>query len=90
MKRIALVFIIVLMSGSAFAWDGYDSESGGDVEIGKGNLVRSGQQIEIYDHNAGEYRDVDVVGIRDAGGSVEVEVYDGEAGEYRTLDMDKD
>ncbi|HAE42550.1 MAG TPA: hypothetical protein DCG34_06460 [Clostridiales bacterium] len=87
---IALAFIIVLVSSSAFAWDGYDSESGGYVEIGKGNLVRSGQTIDVYDHNAGEYRDVDVVGIRDAGGSVEVEVYDDEAGEYRTLDMEKD
>lgn len=90
MKRVAVVFIIMLFSSGAFAWDGYDWEKGGHVEIGKGNLVRRGQTIEIYDYNAGEYRDVDVVGIRDAGSSVGVEVYDNEAEEYRTLDMDKD
>jgi len=90
MKRVALVFIIMLVSSSTFAWDGYDWEKGGYVEIGKDNLVRRGQSIEIYDYNAGEYRDVDVVGIRDAGSSVEVEVYDSEAEEYRTLDMAKD
>lgn len=30
-----------------FAWDGIDSDTGGAVEIGTGNLVRSGQTIEI-------------------------------------------
>lgn len=72
----------------ASAWDGVDSSSGADVEIGKGNLVRPGRNIEVYDHGSGEYRDVEVQSIRRYGGSVEVEVYDYDSGEYRTFDMD--
>lgn len=90
-RQIVVTFcVFFFLSGNAVAWDGYDWEKGGYVEIGKGNLVRRGQTVEIYDYDSGEYRDVDVVGIRDRGGSVEVEVYDNEAEEYRTLDMDKD
>lgn len=72
----------------ALAWDGVDSNTGDSVEIGKGNLVRPGQDIEIYDWGSGEYRDVEVQSIQDNGGSVEVEVYDTESGEYRTLEME--
>lgn len=80
----------ILIAGSVLAWDGVDSSSGGAVEIGKGNLVRSGRTIEIYDHASGSYRDVDVQSIRRFGTSVEVEIYDSESGEYRTLDMEDD
>lgn len=80
-----------LLIGSALpaaAWDGVDADTGNSVEIGKGNLVRSGQDIEIYDSDAGEYRDVEVQSIQRSGGSIEVEVYDAESGEYRTLEME--
>ena len=80
----------VLMSSTAFAWDGYDYEKGAYVEIDKGNLVRSGNDIEIYDYDTGEYKDVEVQDIYDSGSTVEVEVYDYDTGEYRTLEMDKD
>ncbi|MGO6845940.1 DUF5334 family protein [Rhizobium ruizarguesonis] len=72
----------------ALAWDGVDSGSGGAVEIEKGNLVRSGETIEVYDLEAGEYRSVDVQSIQRSGGSVEFEVYDNDSGEYRTFEMD--
>ena len=72
----------------AFAWDGVDSASGTDVEIGKGNLVRPGRDIEVYDSGSGKSRDVEVQSIRRYGGSVEVEVYDYDSGEYRTFEMD--
>ncbi|WP_392711021.1 DUF5334 family protein [Rhizobium ruizarguesonis] len=72
----------------ALAWDGVDNSSGGAVEIEKGNLVRSGETIEVYDLEAGEYRSVDVQSIQRSGGSVEVEVYDNDNGEYRTFEMD--
>ncbi len=81
----AAVFCSVL---PAFSWDGVDSSSGADVEIGKGNLVRPGRNIEVYDYGSGEYRDVEVQSIRRYGGSVEVEVYDNDSGEYRTFEMD--
>ncbi|WP_245414463.1 DUF5334 family protein [Mycoplana dimorpha] len=72
----------------AFAWDGIDTATGGSVEIGKGNLVRSGRDIEIYDVEAGEYREVEVQSIREFGGAVEVEIYDHSNGEYRVLEME--
>lgn len=60
------------------------------MEIGQGNLVRSGQDIEVYDYEAGEYRNVTVESIDRYGSSVDVEVYDWDSGEYRTFEMDAD
>jgi len=84
----AMGFILGSMSPAA-AWDGVDAETGATVEIGKGNLVRSGQKIEVYDSDAGQYRDVEVQSIQRSGGSVEVEVYDNDSGEYRTFEMEE-
>jgi len=82
------ILLAISIPSLALAWDGVDSDSGGAVEIGKGNLVRSGETIEIYDDDAGEYRDVDVQSIERSGSSVEIEVYDNDSGEYRTFEMD--
>ena len=87
MKFIAAILVLILPTLS-FAWDGYDYESGSYVEIDKGNLVRSGQDIEIYDYGTGEYKDVEVQSIRGSGPGAELEVVDYDTGEYRTLDMD--
>lgn len=85
------IFIITLLFISpALAWDGYDWDNGGYIEVERGNLVREGETIEIYDWDAGEYRDVEVEDINTYGGSVELEVYDTETGEYRTFDMDEE
>lgn len=65
-----------------------DYESGSDVEIERGNLVRSGSDIEFYDYGTGSYHSGTVDSINRFGGSVEVEVYDHDTGEYRTLEMD--
>ena len=72
------------------AWDGVDTDSGASIEIGKGNLVRQGRDIEIYDSDAGEYRDVTVESIQRFGSTVEIEVYDNDSGEYRTFEMEDD
>ena len=89
MKKIiisaALLLASVVTSG---AWDGYDYDKGAHVEIGKGNLVRRGKDIEIYDHSTGEYKNVTVESIQRGVGSVDVEVYDHDTGEYRTLEME--
>lgn len=88
MKYLGLVALIFI-SANSIAWDGYDSDTGSSVEIGSGNLVRSGETIEIYDYEDGQYKDVDVESITSYGSSVEVEVYDHDSGEYRTLEMDR-
>lgn len=75
----------------AFAWDGYDYGQGNYIEIEKGNLVRRGETIEIYDYGEdGGYKEVEVENISRYGNSVEIEVYDTQSGEYRTFDMDRD
>ena len=85
-----MIALLIGALGPSFAWDGTDTETGQSVEIGKGNLVRPGRDIEVYDYGAGEYRDVTVESIRRYGSTVEVEVYDYESGEYRTLEMEDD
>ncbi len=70
------------------AWDGSDFEGGTSVEIERGNLVRVGNDVEIYDSNTGEYHDVTLDGITRYGSTVELEVYDHTAGESRTLEME--
>lgn len=87
-KAALVLFMFLFLSGNCLAWDGYDYDSGSHIEIGEGNLVRQGSDIEIYDYSTGEYRDVEVHSVREYGGSVEVEVYDHETGEYRELEMD--
>jgi pyruvate/2-oxoglutarate/acetoin dehydrogenase E1 component len=88
MKVLLSIAAFAYLSSPALAWDGYDWESGSHVEIGKGNLVREGRDIEIYDWGTGEYRGVTVEDMRSTGSGVEVEVYDHETGENRTLDME--
>ena len=85
----ALVMTMAMVVLPALAWDGYDYDTGDYVEIGKGNLVRRGETIEVYDYSTGNYHQMDVEGIqRNYGGGVEIDAYDHETGEYRTLDMD--
>ena len=86
MKRILYLslMVIIVFSQFSYAWDGYDYDRGDYIEIEKGNLVRSGNDIEIYDYSTGTYKDVEVVSVS----SDEVEVYDYEADEYRTFDME--
>ena len=91
-KLILLLSLFIFKAGNispAAAWDGIDSETGESVEIGSGNVVRYGQDIEIYDYSTGNYHDVEVQNIERGYGSVEVEVYDYETNEYRTLEMDE-
>ena len=84
-----LALIIFLISPNVVSsWEGYDYEKGRYIEIDKGNLVRPGNDIEIYDYGTGEYKDVEVESIHRYGHSAEVEVYDRSTGEYRTFEMD--
>ena len=82
------VGLLLILPSASLAWDGVDSETGANVEIGKGNLVRRGQTIEIYDGNTGTYKDVEVNSIDRNSGSVDVEIYDSETGETKVLEMD--
>ena len=90
MRFLIIAFFALFISVPSFAWDGYDYEKGSYVEIEKGQLVRSGREIEFYDHGKAEYRSGDVESIRSIGSKVEVEIYDQQSGEQRTFEMDKE
>ena len=88
MKKVIVIFIIAISLSTAIAWDGYDYDKGSYIEIERGNLVRSGKEIELYDYGSGEYRYGDVESINRYGSTVEIEIYDHSSGEYRTFEME--
>ncbi len=47
-KIIFIITFLFMIFSIVFAWEGYDYETGDYIEIEKGNLVRSGEDIEIY------------------------------------------
>ena len=53
---IILDSVLSLASSNTIAWDSYDYNTGSYIEIGSGNLVRSGNEIEIYDYGDGSYK----------------------------------
>lgn len=82
----ATKFVILLaIALPALSWQGTD-EDGNDIEIGKGNLVRRGLEIEYERH--GESVSATVDSIRSRGRTVEVEVTDDD-GESHTLEMER-
>jgi len=83
-----LSLLLVFGLSAARAWDGFDYDAGSFVEIEPGNLVRSGESIDVYDYDDGSYHDFDVDSVGRSGDSVEVEGFDNDTGGYRTLDMD--
>ena len=85
MKKTLILLILTIMTIlPTFSWDGYDVDNGHSIEIEKGNLVRRGKDIEVYDYDTGEYKEYEVESVNGR----EVEVYDYDTGEYRTFDMD--
>lgn len=87
-NALAVVMAFALSSLPAMAWDGTNADTGDAVEIGKGNLVRVGEEIEVFDYGTGTYRNVTVEDVTGGGSTVEVEVYDYETGEYLLLEME--
>jgi hypothetical protein len=84
--RYLFCLALCLSTHCAIAWEGYDYENGTFVEIEKGNLVRRGREIEVFDYQRG-YINVEVESVYRRGRTVEVEVFDPNSGETRTLEM---
>ena len=87
MKSVWLLAAMILLSTNSMAWDGYDQD-GNSVEIEKGNLVREGLDIEVYNDGDNEYHNVTIDNITRSGNTVEIEGYDNDTDEYITLEMD--
>lgn len=86
--KVALSFLLLASPLYATAWEGTETESGNDVEIEKGNLVRTGETIEYFDNNDGEYKSVTIDDINRYGDTVEIEATDDDTGESVTLEME--
>ena len=79
-----VLLAVVFMACNVYAWSGYDYDKGEYIDIESGNLVRSGQEIEVYHWDSGDYTYEDVESVS----SGTVETYDWNTGEYKTYDMD--
>jgi len=82
-----IITLLVAIGISAYSWEGYDYENSSYVEIERGNLVRTGKDIELYDYSTGDYKSYEVESIQRSGSTVEIELYDYEKGTYRTVEM---
>lgn len=80
--------LVACLATPTLAWDGVDTDSGQSVTIEQGNLVRTGNEIEIYDWDSGTYRSMEVESIDRTGSTVEMELYDNETGETRTFEFE--
>ena len=88
MKILTILLIILFFNNPVFAWDGYDYENDTAIEIGKGNLVREGNIIKIYDWKADQYHEVQVKLMEDSFNSVRLEVYDLDTKQNRVFEME--
>ena len=84
MKNLLLFTIILFFSPIVFALDGYNLETGEFINIDKNQLIRPGEEIEMFNYSTGEYeyREVDYVD------DYAIETFDYETGEYETFYMD--
>jgi hypothetical protein len=87
-KHLLAVTTVALLPFTASAWEGEELDSGDSIEIESGNLVRPGQEIEVYNWDEGDYDYYDVERVDRYGSEVEVEVYDYQEGEYEILRME--
>jgi hypothetical protein len=88
-KALVAAFALLATRSLATAWDGTNAGTGSSVEIDSGQLVRSGETIEVYDSSEGS-KTYDVDSINRSGGTVEIEATDTATGETTTLEMDSD
>lgn len=88
---LTIIYILAIstFSNKAFAWMGYDYENDAQIEIGEGNLVRTGSLIKIYDWSDSQYYWVTVKEFNSNSVRIELIVEDEETKKTRTFDMEK-
>ena len=86
--KLLIITILLLPFCQALAWDGVDFETNDRVEIGKGNYVAFGQEIEFYDFNTNKYHDAQVEIVSDIGEMTHVEIFDKTLNKQRILIME--
>lgn len=84
-----IIFALCLLCFPAYAWDGVDVDNGDKIEIHKGNLVRTGLPINIYDVATEQEKPVIVEYIKGHDTFVELRIRDDATGETHTYQMEK-
>lgn len=84
---IVLIFIFPL---SAFAWDGFDYETGNYIEVDDSDIpmIVSGAVIQIYDNEDSDYHTVEIISVTKIRDNTNIEAFDQDADEYRTFEME--
>lgn len=83
-----ILLFLTLSVDIALAWDGVDLDKDESITIEQGTLVRSGREIEYYNHDDGNYHLFEVDSITRIGSSVILEGTDSDTGEDKTLEME--
>lgn len=83
-KLYILISLLIPPFNSAYAWEGYDSDTNSYITIGEGNLVKEGEIIQIYNHRTGSTESVFISNFLDDNMFV---VYDSDNDTYRTFTM---
>jgi pyruvate/2-oxoglutarate/acetoin dehydrogenase E1 component len=87
--RIAIILLIfTFFSKNLLAWSGYDNDNNTTIEIGKGEMVREGLTITIFDWSTDEYHDVDVIVMEESFNGIRMEVYDTQTKKTRFFEME--
>jgi hypothetical protein len=86
--QVIIFFLNFILISDALSWGGTDQGSGNTIEIEHGNLVREGEEIEIYDYSDGAYKSLEISDINRFGTTVEIEGTNIDTGESHILEMD--
>jgi hypothetical protein len=83
----AALIVALLLSGPASAWEVQDLESGANIDIDRGTVVKTGETIRFYDYGVGEHHTGRITAISFRKGAMDVEVHDDKSDRLRTLVM---
>lgn len=80
--------IALALPASALAWDGFDAETTGLVEIRSEIIPVSGEVVEVYDYDSDTTGPATVEDVRRNVRTIEVSLRDNETGQRRVLIME--
>jgi hypothetical protein len=87
-KLASLLVLLTLMSQNAFAWSGFDNDNNTTIDIGSGELVRTGLTISIFDWSTDDYHDVEVLFLESSFNGTRLEVFDKQTNKKRMFEME--
>lgn len=89
MSIIFLLLALLTTTPAHADWAGHDWIKGVDVSIDDDDLLRVGNEVEVYDGADGKYKDMNIENIKEDPEKTTLKVYDKERGEYRVFEIPK-